>query len=151
AGPRAAPGRAPARRRCGRGRCRRGRCAMSAQLDYREHPVLILAGGTGGHIFPGLSVAAALQARGVPVAWLGAEGGMETRLVPQHGIAIDTIPVKGLRGKGVATLLGAPFRVLAAARAALRVLRLRPPRAVVWFGGYAAGAGGSGARPRGTA
>lgn len=123
---------------------------MSAQLDYREHPVLILAGGTGGHIFPGLSVAAALQARGVPVAWLGAEGGMETRLVPQHGIAIDTIPVKGLRGKGVATLLGAPFRVLAAVRAALRVLRLRTPRAVVSFGGYAAGPGGIAARLRGT-
>ena len=122
---------------------------MSAQLDYREHPVLILAGGTGGHIFPGLSVAAALQARGVPVAWLGAEGGMETRLVPEHGIAIDTIPVKGLRGKGVATLMGAPFRVLAAVRAALRVLRLRTPRAVVSFGGYAAGPGGIAARLRG--
>lgn len=123
---------------------------MSAQLHCREHPVLILAGGTGGHIFPGLSVAAALQARGVPVAWLGAEGGMETRLVPQHGIAIDTIPVKGLRGKGVATLLAAPFRVLAAVRAALRVLRLRTPRAVVSFGGYAAGPGGIAARLRGT-
>ena len=122
---------------------------MSAQLDFREHPVLILAGGTGGHIFPGLSVAAALQARGVPVAWLGAEGGMETRLVPQHGIAIDTIPVKGLRGKGVATLLGAPLRVLKAVRAALGVLRLRSPRAVVSFGGYAAGPGGLAARLRG--
>ena len=122
---------------------------MSAQLDFRDHPVLILAGGTGGHIFPGLSVAAALQARGVPVAWLGAEGGMETRLVPEHGIAIDTIPVKGLRGKGITTLLGAPFRVLAAVRAAMRVLRLRAPRAVVSFGGYAAGPGGIAARLRG--
>jgi UDP-N-acetylglucosamine--N-acetylmuramyl-(pentapeptide) pyrophosphoryl-undecaprenol N-acetylglucosamine transferase len=112
-------------------------------------PVLILAGGTGGHIFPGLAVAAALRARGVPVAWLGADGAMETRLVPQHGIAIDTIAVKGLRGKGIATLLGAPLRVLAAVRAALKVLRERQPRAVISFGGYAAGPGGIAARLRG--
>ena len=105
-------------------------------------PVLILAGGTGGHIFPGLAVAAALRARGVPVRWLGAHGGMETRLVPQHDIAIDTIAVKGLRGKGVATLLGAPLRLLAAVRAASRVLKARAPRAVVSFGGYAAGPAG---------
>src|SRR5690606_30832554 len=112
-------------------------------------PVMILAGGTGGHIFPGLSVAHALKARGVPVCWLGADGGMETRLVPQHGVDIDTIPVKGLRGKGTATLLAAPLRVLAAVRAALRVMRVRKPRAVVSFGGYAAGPGGLAARLRG--
>ena len=86
-------------------------------------PVMILAGGTGGHIFPGLAVAAALRARGVPVSWLGADGGMETRLVPQHGIAIDTIAVKGLRGKGAAALLGAPLRIFQAIRAAMRVLK----------------------------
>lgn len=118
---------------------------------YRDGsgPVLILAGGTGGHIFPGLSVAAELQARGVPVAWLGAEGAMETRLVPQHGIALDAIAVKGLRGKGFATLLGAPLRVLSAVRAASRVLARRRPRAVVSFGGYAAGPGGIAARLHG--
>lgn len=113
-------------------------------------PVMILAGGTGGHIFPGLAVAAALQARGVPVIWLGAEGGMETHLVPARGIAMYTIAVKGLRGKGIATLLGAPLRVLAATRAAARVLEKRAPRAVVSFGGYAAGPGGIAARLRGT-
>jgi UDP-N-acetylglucosamine--N-acetylmuramyl-(pentapeptide) pyrophosphoryl-undecaprenol N-acetylglucosamine transferase len=126
---------------------------MSALRDtaYRDAagPVLILAGGTGGHIFPGLSVAAELQARGVAVAWLGAEGAMETRLVPQHGIALDAIAVKGLRGKGVATLLGAPLRVLSAVRAASRVLAGRRPRAVVSFGGYAAGPGGIAARLHG--
>jgi UDP-N-acetylglucosamine--N-acetylmuramyl-(pentapeptide) pyrophosphoryl-undecaprenol N-acetylglucosamine transferase len=108
--------------------------------------VLILAGGTGGHIFPGLAVAQALRARGAQVGWLGAEGGMETRLVPPHGIGIDTIAVSGLRGKGIATLLGAPLRVLRAVQAAARVLRERQPDAVVSFGGYAAGPGGLAAR-----
>ncbi len=112
-------------------------------------PVMILAGGTGGHIFPGLAVAAALRARGVPVSWLGADGGMEARLVPQHGIAIDTIAVKGLRGKGAMALLGAPVRVLRAIRAASRVMRARQPLAVISFGGYAAGPGGIAAKLHG--
>src|SRR5690606_1933219 len=149
----AGPGHARARSRAdragaGHGSRRRRRMAF-AEEAVMSGPVLILAGGTGGHIFPGLSVAAALQARGVPVSWLGADGGMETRLVPQHGIAIDTIAVKGLRGKGIATLLAAPFRVAAAVFAAMRVIGARQPRAVVSFGGYAAGPGGIAARLRG--
>jgi len=115
-------------------------------LSARTANVMILAGGTGGHIFPGLAVAQALREQGADVTWLGADGGMETRLVPPHGIAIDTIAVKGLRGKGVATLLGAPLRVLRAVRDAARVLRLRKPDAVVSFGGFAAGPGGIAAR-----
>ena len=115
-------------------------------MSARTANVMILAGGTGGHIFPGLAVAQALRGRGAQVTWLGADGGMETRLVPPHGIAIDTIAVKGLRGKGVATLLGAPLRVLRAVRDAARVLRLRKPDAVVSFGGFAAGPGGIAAR-----
>ncbi len=105
-------------------------------------PVMILAGGTGGHIFPGLAVAAALRARGVPVVWLGADGGMETRLVPQHDVPIETIAISGLRGKGVAALLRAPLRLLAAVRASARVLAKHRPRAVLSFGGFAAGPGG---------
>ena len=112
-------------------------------------PVMILAGGTGGHIFPGLAVAHALRDRGVPVLWLGAEGGMETRLVPQHGFSIDTIEVRGVRGKGIATLLAAPFRILGAVRAASQTLRERQPRAVISFGGFAAGPGGIAAKLRG--
>jgi UDP-N-acetylglucosamine--N-acetylmuramyl-(pentapeptide) pyrophosphoryl-undecaprenol N-acetylglucosamine transferase len=108
--------------------------------------VLIMAGGTGGHIFPGLAVAQALRERGVQVAWLGADGGMETRLVPQHGVAIDTIAVKGVRGKGFASLLAAPVLILRAVREAARVLRARQPSAVVSFGGFAAGPGGIAAR-----
>jgi len=123
---------------------------MSALRVQADAPVMILAGGTGGHIFPGLAVAAALQARGVRVLWLGADGGMETQLVPPRGIAIDTIAVKGLRGKGLLALLGAPLRVLGAIRAASRVLKARAPRAVVSFGGYAAGPGGIAARLHGT-
>ena len=108
--------------------------------------VLIMAGGTGGHIFPGLAVAQTLRERGVQVAWLGADGGMETRLVPQHGVAIDTIAVKGVRGKGIAALLTAPLKLLRAVRDAARVLRARKPAAVVSFGGFAAGPGGIAAR-----
>ncbi|TAA28677.1 undecaprenyldiphospho-muramoylpentapeptide beta-N-acetylglucosaminyltransferase [Pseudoxanthomonas winnipegensis] len=112
-------------------------------------PVMILAGGTGGHIFPALAVAKVLRARGVPVTWLGADGQMETRLVPQHDIALDTIAVKGLRGKGAAALFGAPLRIAAAVMAAAGVLRRRAPRAVISFGGYAAGPGGVAARLQG--
>ena len=108
-------------------------------MNARAPVVTIMAGGTGGHIFPGLAVAQALRARGADVTWLGAAGGMETRLVPPHDIAIDTIAVAGLRGKGVATLLAAPLRVLRAVRDAARVLRQRRPDAVVSFGGYVAG------------
>lgn len=103
---------------------------------------MVMAGGTGGHIFPALAVAQALRERGVPVTWLGAHGAMETRLVPQHGIEIDTLPVAGVRGKGALTLLAAPFRLARAIGAARAVLRRRQPRAVIGFGGFASGPGG---------
>ena len=112
-------------------------------------PVMILAGGTGGHIFPALAVARVLRGRGIPVTWLGADGAMETRLVPQHDIPLDTIAISGLRGKGALALLGAPLRVLAAIGKAGTVLRRRAPRAVVSFGGFAAGPGGMAARLQG--
>lgn len=115
-------------------------------MTARPPLVMVMAGGTGGHIFPGLAVAQALMARGARVRWLGADGGMETRLVPQQGIAIDTIAVKGLRGKGMVALLGAPLRILRAVRDAARVLRQQRPDAVISFGGYAAGPGGIAAR-----
>jgi UDP-N-acetylglucosamine--N-acetylmuramyl-(pentapeptide) pyrophosphoryl-undecaprenol N-acetylglucosamine transferase len=114
----------------------------NAVVAATTSPVMIFAGGTGGHIFPGLAVAAALRARDVPIVWLGADGGMETRLVSQHGFAIDTIAISGLRGKGLSTLLRAPLRVLSAIRAAAKVLHTHRPRAVISFGGFAAGPGG---------
>ncbi len=101
-----------------------------------------MAGGTGGHIFPALAVAEALAIRKVPVVWLGADGGMETRLVPQHGIEIKTIGIKGLRGKGVFTLVTAPFTLSLAVMQAIRILMDLKPRAVLGMGGFAAGPGG---------
>jgi UDP-N-acetylglucosamine--N-acetylmuramyl-(pentapeptide) pyrophosphoryl-undecaprenol N-acetylglucosamine transferase len=103
---------------------------------------MILAGGTGGHIFPGLAVARALRARAVPVLWLGADGGMETRLVPANDLPIRTIAVRGLRGKGLASTLAAPLVLLRSLWQALGVLRAERPRAVLSFGGFAAGPGG---------
>ncbi len=122
---------------------------VNARHTDEKAPVMILAGGTGGHIFPALAVAKVLRARGVPVTWLGANGAMETRLVPQHDIPLDTIAISGVRGKGGLAMLGVPLRVLRAVRSAALVLRQRAPRAVVSFGGFAAGPGGMAARLQG--
>ena len=105
-------------------------------------PVMILAGGTGGHIFPGLAVARALRDRQVPVLWLGAANGMETRLVPLDGFEIRTLDVRGLRGKGFASTLGAPLVLLRSLWQAIGAVRRARPRALVSFGGFAAGPGG---------
>ena len=69
-----------------------------------QKTALIMAGGTGGHIFPGLAVAEELRARGWRVHWLGAPGSMESRIVPQHGFALELIDFSGVRGKGLVTL-----------------------------------------------
>jgi UDP-N-acetylglucosamine--N-acetylmuramyl-(pentapeptide) pyrophosphoryl-undecaprenol N-acetylglucosamine transferase len=103
---------------------------------------LILAGGTGGHIFPGLAVARELHARAVPVVWLGAAGAMETRLVPAAGIELHTLPVRSLRGGGLARRLLAPLLLLRALFGALALLRRMRPACVLSFGGFAAGPGG---------
>ncbi len=119
-------------------------------MSAAPRPVLIMAGGTGGHIFPGLAVAETLRAQGVPVAWLGAVGGMETRVVPAHGIELHAIRVGGLRGKGWKTRLAAPWMLLRALLSAFAVLRKLKPRSVLSMGGYVAGPGGLAARFTGT-
>lgn len=104
--------------------------------------VLIMAGGTGGHIFPALAVAKTLRGRGLQVVWLGSAGGMETRIVPEQGFAIETLAIKGLRGKGLRSLLRAPMSIATALMAAYRIIGQHRPAAVVSFGGYTAGPGG---------
>jgi UDP-N-acetylglucosamine--N-acetylmuramyl-(pentapeptide) pyrophosphoryl-undecaprenol N-acetylglucosamine transferase len=105
-----------------------------------------MAGGTGGHIFPGLAVAAELSARKIPVVWLGANGGLETRLVPQHNLRLETLAIGGVRGKGVLAALSMPLRLARAVIAARGVLKRHAPRSVLSLGGYVAAPGGIAAR-----
>jgi len=109
-------------------------------IDVR--PVLIMAGGTGGHVFPALAVADELRSRGIPVVWLGTKTGIESRLVPQAGYPIEWMSITGLRGKNTLTLLLAPVRIAMACWQALRVLLRRKPCAVLGMGGFASGPGG---------
>jgi UDP-N-acetylglucosamine--N-acetylmuramyl-(pentapeptide) pyrophosphoryl-undecaprenol N-acetylglucosamine transferase len=109
-------------------------------IDVR--PVLIMAGGTGGHVFPALAVADELRLRGIPVVWLGTRAGIESRLVPQAGYAIEWLSISGLRGKNTMTLLLAPLRLLMACWQAMQVLLRRKPCVVLGMGGFASGPGG---------
>jgi UDP-N-acetylglucosamine--N-acetylmuramyl-(pentapeptide) pyrophosphoryl-undecaprenol N-acetylglucosamine transferase len=105
-------------------------------------PVLIMAGGTGGHVFPALAVANVLRERGVPVVWLGVPGSMEARLVPAQGFPIEWVRVAGIRGKGKLAMVLAPFRIARAVAQAVGVLRRVRPRSVLGAGGYVSGPGG---------
>jgi len=109
-------------------------------IDVR--PILIMAGGTGGHVFPALAVADELRQRGVPVVWLGTRAGIEARLVPEAGYAIEWMSITGLRGKNAMTLLLAPARLLFACWQAMRVMLRVRPGAVLGMGGFASGPGG---------
>ena len=108
----------------------------------RQRPVLIMAGGTGGHVFPALAVARELSTLGVPVAWLGTRRGLEAKVVPAAGYPLNLIRVTGLRGKGALRLLLAPFMLLFAILQALVVFLKIRPAAVLGLGGFTAGPGG---------
>ncbi|MGL4859022.1 MAG: undecaprenyldiphospho-muramoylpentapeptide beta-N-acetylglucosaminyltransferase [Enterobacteriaceae bacterium] len=104
--------------------------------------LLVMAGGTGGHLFPGLAVAHYLMAQGWQVRWLGTADRMEARLIPQEGIEIDFIQISGLRGKGIKALLLAPFRIVRAICQARRMIQHYRPDVVLGMGGYVSGPGG---------
>jgi len=104
--------------------------------------LVIMAAGTGGHIIPGLAVAREMQGRGWSVSWLGTSHGMENRLVPPTGIALDTITFSGLRGKGLVHTLTGGLRLLKAFWDCLRTLRRRGADAVLGMGGYVCFPGG---------
>lgn len=108
--------------------------------------VMIMAGGTGGHVFPALAVADALRKRGVRVVWLGTEKGLESRVVPAAGIELLPMQVSGLRGRGLKGWLKAPFTVLRAVAQAMTRIRASRPRVVLGFGGYVGGPGALAAR-----
>jgi UDP-N-acetylglucosamine--N-acetylmuramyl-(pentapeptide) pyrophosphoryl-undecaprenol N-acetylglucosamine transferase len=104
--------------------------------------VMIMAGGTGGHVFPALAVAAELRERGAEVFWLGTRQGLEAKVVPAAGIVMEWVSVSGLRGKGVAAWLTAPWRLLWAAVQVLAVIMRRRPVVVLGMGGFVTGPGG---------
>jgi UDP-N-acetylglucosamine--N-acetylmuramyl-(pentapeptide) pyrophosphoryl-undecaprenol N-acetylglucosamine transferase len=104
--------------------------------------VMVMAGGTGGHVFPALAVAQRLKELGCEVSWLGTPNSFEARTVPQYGFDIDWVDSFRLRGQGIATLLLAPFRLLRAMLQAWQVLSRRRPQVVLGMGGFVTGPGG---------
>jgi UDP-N-acetylglucosamine--N-acetylmuramyl-(pentapeptide) pyrophosphoryl-undecaprenol N-acetylglucosamine transferase len=108
--------------------------------------VVVMAGGTGGHVFPALAVAKALQQQGVRIHWLGTAAGIEADIVPRNQLAITYLDVSGVRGQGLKRLLLAPFKIMAATLAAMRVMRTVEADCVIGLGGYVTGPGGLAAR-----
>jgi len=118
---------------------------VSAGNDVRNNAtitVLVMAGGTGGHVFPALAVAERLRAEGVTIAWMGTPDHLEAELVPGAGFDFHAVPVPALRGKGAWRLLWAPFALLRSIAAAFGAVRRIAPDLVLGMGGYAAGPGG---------
>ncbi|HSY45331.1 MAG TPA: undecaprenyldiphospho-muramoylpentapeptide beta-N-acetylglucosaminyltransferase [Steroidobacteraceae bacterium] len=107
-----------------------------------SRPILIMAAGTGGHVFPALALARLLREQSLEVIWLGTERGLESRVIPAEGIPIERLSIGGLRGKGVFTWVAAPFRLGRALLQALAVMRRHQPSVVVGLGGFVTGPGG---------
>lgn len=104
--------------------------------------IVIMAGGTGGHVFPGLAVAQELRARGVEIIWMGTRNGLEADVIPKAGIDMEWVTVSGLRGKGIKSWLVAPFKLTTAIFEAIKILRRCKPNAVLGMGGFVTGPGG---------
>ncbi len=107
---------------------------------------LVMAGGTGGHIFPALAVARALQSLGHKIVWLGSEGAMETRLVPPTGIPLEVLAIKGIRGNGIKRKLSLPLTLLKTIQAAKKIIKKHQIDAVIGFGGFVTFPGGMAAK-----
>lgn len=110
--------------------------------DMSRRIVLIMAGGTGGHVFPALAAARVLRERGFEPVWLGTQRGLEAKLVPPQQIAMEWISFSGVRGKGALTLIAAPFKLAYAVWQSLQVMRRRNPSVVLGAGGFVSGPGG---------
>ena len=104
--------------------------------------VMIMAGGTGGHVYPGLAVAAVLAKQNVGVSWLGSANSFESKLIPTQALNFNAVNVAGLRGKGLMHKLTAPWMLARSVLQAVRIFRRIRPRAAISFGGFAAGPGG---------
>ena len=116
-----------------------------AQQKQPKH-VMMMAAGTGGHVFPALAVAKDLEQQGIKVSWLATPAGMENRLLKNHNIPIYQIDIQGVRGNGVVRKLAAPFKILKATFSAMKYMKQLKVDAVAGFGGYVAGPGGLAAR-----
>ncbi|MEH6456108.1 MAG: undecaprenyldiphospho-muramoylpentapeptide beta-N-acetylglucosaminyltransferase [Cocleimonas sp.] len=115
----------------------------SINMDKQDlGPVLITAGGTGGHVYPGLAVAKALIEQNIPVIWMGTPKGLEARVIPEAGIEMVYLSVNGLRGKGLTTLLAAPLQLAKALFQSIMIMFKVKPSAVLGMGGFVAGPGG---------
>lgn len=119
---------------------------MTRGIGKQFGPVMIMAGGTGGHVFPALAVANELRDRGIEVVWMGTRHGLEAKLVPEQGFDIEWISIAGLRGKKIGRLLSAPFMLMLAAWQSMRVIMRQKPRLVLGMGGFVSGPGGFVAR-----
>src|SRR3990167_7129930 len=104
--------------------------------------VLIMAGGTGGHVFPGLALATYLRDKGIEVHWLGTQAGLESRLVADARFPLHIIQVRGVRGKGMKSLLMAPAMIFTAIFQARRLIKEINPDVIVGMGGFVSGPGG---------
>ncbi|WP_373742233.1 undecaprenyldiphospho-muramoylpentapeptide beta-N-acetylglucosaminyltransferase [Neisseria sp.] len=107
---------------------------------------MLMAGGTGGHIFPALAVADALKKRGHHVIWLGSEDSMETRIVPEYGIRIETLAIKGVRGNGIKRKLMLPFTLFKTVQTAMGIIKKHRVDCVIGFGGFVTFPGGVAAK-----
>lgn len=106
-----------------------------------QKPIMLMAGGTGGHVFPALAVAEYLRNQGERIVWLGTRTGIEATVVPSASFTIEWLSVKGLRGSGVTSLILAPFRIVRACWQAQKILRRHRPKAVLGMGGFVSGPG----------